>query len=122
MQSYSNETAMYDSCWRGTVGHSVQRVHSLSTGPGSLAAIADLHGDYQQAVAALQLLKLIDGNEAWIARGVTLVQVRHLACLEATGVSFELLLQLKLLANDLQKAPAVWGVEEVEWAVYLEVC
>jgi hypothetical protein len=43
--------------------------------PGSLVAIADLHGDIGKAKKALQLLSVVDSQGRWSAEGVTVVQV-----------------------------------------------
>jgi len=43
--------------------------------PGSLIAIADLHGDLNKAKTALRLLQLIDTEGHWLAKDVTVVQV-----------------------------------------------
>jgi hypothetical protein len=43
--------------------------------PGSLVAIADLHGDIQKARQALRLVSVVDSQGRWAAEGITVVQV-----------------------------------------------
>lgn len=45
--------------------------------PGSLLAIADLHGDVDKARKALQLVSVVDSQGRWSAEGVTVVQVNR---------------------------------------------
>uniref|UniRef100_A0A383VC34 RAP domain-containing protein n=2 Tax=Tetradesmus obliquus TaxID=3088 RepID=A0A383VC34_TETOB len=46
--------------------------------PGSLIAIADLHGDVDKARKALQLVSVVDSQGRWSAEGVTVVQLGDL--------------------------------------------
>jgi hypothetical protein len=43
--------------------------------PGSLVAIADLHGDVEKAQKALRLVSVVDSQGRWAAEGITVVQV-----------------------------------------------
>lgn len=52
--------------------------------PGSLVAIADLHGDVDKAINALQLLNVVDNQGRWSAEGITVVQVGWLDSLCGT--------------------------------------
>ncbi|WIA35107.1 hypothetical protein OEZ86_003593 [Tetradesmus obliquus] len=46
--------------------------------PGSLIAIADLHGDVDKARKTLQLVSVVDSQGRWSAEGVTVVQLGDL--------------------------------------------
>ena len=50
----------------------------LENSPGSVVAIGDVHGDYDDFVAILQKGGLIDAQHHWIAGKTTLVQVGDL--------------------------------------------
>lgn len=70
---------LYQQFWRATASPSLteslgELEDSLPIGTPSLYAIADIHGDYERAHAALMHARVVDGDGNWIAGNATLVQ------------------------------------------------